>query len=192
MKYITYSESDKIKNDDKIVVLPIRSGLVCCCADGSTGTGEGDMASAFLIESFMEKFSQEMNIHTFREIILNAENKIQEKTNHAETTGILCFLKNDGQFYGVSVGDSLVYNINNNKTVRININTKPRIGNGARIQEFYGKLTHESYLMIATDGISHQCPNIETIKTLRPKDIITFLRGQENLYDDFSLALLSL
>lgn len=192
MKYTLYSESEKSKNDDKIIVLPTRTGLVCCCADGSTGAGEGDIASAFLIESFMEKFSQEMNIHTFREIIVNAENKIQEKTNYAETTGILCFLKNDGQFYGVSVGDSSVYNINSEKIVRINVNTKPRIGSGARLQEFYGKLTPQSYLMIATDGITHQCPNIEAIKTFKPKDIIAFLRGQENLYDDFSLAILAL
>ena len=67
---------------------------------------------------------------------------------------------------------------------------KKRLGNDVVTHRFDGQLKDNEAIMLFTDGINHQYPNVHQLNNSDSK-IINTLRGTKPLYDDFSLILIS-
>lgn len=193
MQYQIYQELLKNKSDDKILSLSVNDGLLLCSINNSIDYKYNEKAFNILFKLISNTvLDKTLDINILSNLIKETDKQIIENKIDIETNGILCLLKPDGQFYGVSFGETYIYNIKPTGIFRINSSTYPKLGNNVKIQEFYGKITYNAYLMICTDHVFNQCPDIGNIKIGSVENIIKQLRGDKKLLDDFSLILASL
>ena len=121
---ITYStlsdQGERKVNEDCLGVVNMKEGIGFVLCDGLGGHGNGDVASAFVVEKMQEalkdSFSLEAGIMYAQNHLI--EKQIQEQAKNSMKTTVTALVISDGKARFAHVGDSRIYYFEKSKYIQ--------------------------------------------------------------------------
>lgn len=198
-KISSYLEQQNTKGDDAFFVVEIGASIWFCIADGAGGTGAGNAASQFVIDSF-KKLSQAEDFNDpedFESFLRELDVALVRELNGGETTAIVGRVFDD-QVIGASVGDSeaWLFNLEYDYELTSMQIIKPLLGSGASIPIGFGPMNVEQFMLLGSDGLFKYARHHD-IQSLLTADVsameIAGLAKYETggLQDDISVIFIS-
>ncbi|MCE2026693.1 PP2C family protein-serine/threonine phosphatase [Sessilibacter corallicola] len=161
-----YLESADRKGDDELLVVEKNQVIWFCLSDGAGGTGNGSVASRFIVDSFKavmssDEFKSPDNFETF----LRKIDKALFQSNLASEATVIVGKIENNVVMGASVGDSQAWFYASNYTYQLTSlqYRRPLLGSGRCVAVGFGPLELQRYLLIGSDGLFNYCQQ----KTLR-------------------------
>lgn len=155
-KISSYLEQQNLKGDDALYVVEIGSSIWFCISDGAGGSGGGDKASLYVIETFksltsIEKFDSPEDFESF---LRKLDLELSVESNCGEATAIIGKIE-DVTVVGASVGDSQAWLFNREYDYELTSmqNLKPLLGTGNALPIGFGPFSVDGAVLLGSDGL---------------------------------------